>query len=333
MSDVRVALVGCGGMGKSLVGQLVTVPGAVIAAGVDPQESARQAFAELYGVPTYESLDQLLGAADVDAVIVATPNSTHASNVITAARAGKHVFCEKPMALTVADCQAMIDACAQAGVKLQIGQVLRYLPDFTKAIAMVRKGDLGQLVHGAISRYSAPRENWNQTWRDDRSLVGHHLFEVSVHELDFARCVFGKPVAVSGWDVNLNPDSPLWSQAITGVIEFEGGAICVITEGMFNPFGRTEVELCGTEGAVRFHWGKDFAYKSLTGRPDFELTGSQVAEGVENGVRREVREWIEAIVNDTPPTIPGEEGKANIELAAAILASSERRERITLPLE
>ena len=333
MSDIRVGLIGCGGMGKSLVSQLVTVEGAALVAGADPFEEARAAFSEQYDVPTFPDLAALLAGADVDAVIVATPNDSHAPNTIGAAQAGKHVFCEKPMALTLADCRAMIDACATAGVKLQVGQVLRYLPDFAKALEMIEAGDLGRPMYGHIFRYSPPKANWNNTWRDDPAQVGHHLFEVSVHEIDFARCAFGNPVAVTGWDRNVDPDSPLWSQATTGVIEFESGAVCVLTEGMFNALPRTEVEIAGSGGAVRFHWGKDFVYKSLGDRPDLELSGPDVAAGREDGRRREVREWIEAIANDTPATIPGEEGMANIEIALAILESSRRRARVELPLE
>ena len=333
MSDIRVALIGCGGMGKSLIGQLKTIDGAALVAGVDAFEQAREAFATEHEVPTFATFAEANAAVELDAVVVAVPNHLHAPATIEAAEAGKHVFCEKPMSLTLESCRAMIEACKQANVKLQIGQVLRYLPDFNKAIQMVQDGDLGTPMHGAICRYSGPKENWNNTWRDDPAQVGHYIFEVSVHEIDFARCIFGTPVAVTGWDLSFDPKSPLWAKATTGVIEFESGAVCVLTEGMFNPIGRTEVELSGTGGAVRFHWGKDFIYKSLCGREDFTAEGQQIAEGVETGTRREQREWIEAIRDDTAPTIPGEEGMANIEIALAILESSKRKTRLELPLE
>jgi predicted dehydrogenase len=333
MSDIRVGLVGCGGMGKGLVSQLVTIEGAQLVAGADSFAEGREAFAKEYNVPGFASLEEMLAGIDLDGVIIATPNSFHMPNTVTAAAAGKHVFSEKPMALTLADCQAMIDACNQAGVKLQIGQVLRYLPDFNHAWQFVQSGQIGQPRHGMIFRYSGPKQTWgNKVWRDDPAQVGHYLFEVSVHEIDFMRCIFGKPIAVNGWDVNVNPDIPLWAMASTGVIEFEGGGICIIVEGCFNPIPRTEMEFTGTTGAIRFGWGGPFTAKFNDGREDIEKTGAEIAEGYENGLRREIREWIEAIANDTPCTIPGEEGKANIELALAILESSRRRERIVLPL-
>lgn len=333
MSEIRVGLNGCGGMGKGLVSQLITIEGAKLVAGADCFEASRTAFAQEYDVPVYESLTGMLASAELDAVIVATPNDFHAPNVIEAAAAGKHVFCEKPMALTLQDCQAMIDACRNAGVKLQIGQVLRYLPDFARAIQMLHDGQIGQPRHGIICRFSAPKPNWGQTWRDDPSKVGHHIFEVAVHELDFARCIFGKPVAVTGWDVALDQKDGLWSRSTTGMIEFESGAVCVLVEGMFNALGRNEVDISGDKGALRFSWGSEFKFTNNAGGGVWTSPSSAIAQGVENGLRRELREWIEAITNDTLCTIPGEEGKANIELALAILESSKRRTRLTLPLE
>ena len=117
------------------------------------------------------------------------------------------------------------------------------------------------------------------------------------------------------------------------VIEFESGGLCLLTEGNFNQFGRTEVELSGPDGSIKFQWGRDFAYRAAAGDGSFECPSAEIAEGVEAGTRREVREWIEAIQDDTPTTIPGEEGMANIEIALAILESSKRRARVELPLD
>lgn len=332
MSDIRVGLVGCGGMGRSLVGQLVTIEGAKLVAGADPAAESRELLAQEHSVPTFSSFAEMAANTELDAVIVASPNRFHRPNTVEAAQAGKHVFCEKPMALTLEDCQAMIDACRAAGVKLQIGQVLRYLPDFAHAIEVVQSGQLGDVKHGMIFRYGRPRADWGQSWRDDQSIVGHYVFEVAVHEIDFARQVFGRPVAVTGWDQNFDPASPLWSQATTWVIEFENGGICLLVEGMFNPIGRSEVELAGTAGALRFGWGGTHVFRSSRGDEASETESSVIAANRESGLRRELREWIEAIRDDTPCTIPGEEGMANIEVGLAVLESARRRSRVELPL-
>jgi UDP-N-acetyl-2-amino-2-deoxyglucuronate dehydrogenase len=332
MAPIRVGLQGCGGMGKGLVSQLITIEEAQLVAGADCFEESRVKFAEQYNVPVYETLTDMLAGAELDAVIVATPNQLHEPNTVEAAAAGKHVFCEKPMSLTLPACQNMIDACKNAGVKLQIGQVLQYLPDFLKAIEMSRDGTIGEPRHGIIQRYSGPQDNWGESWRSDPAKVGHYLFEVSVHEIDFMRRVFGKPVAVSGWDVSMRKDNNLWARSSNGAIEFESGAMCLIIEGMFNPISTTQVDIVGDKGAVRFNWGGTFQYKPVGEGEGWTKPSSELAEGVENANRRELREWIEAIIEDKPCTIPGEDGKANIELALAILKSSELKSRVTLPL-
>lgn len=332
MAPIRVGLQGCGGMGKGLVSQLITIEGAELVAGADCFEESRVKFAEEYQVPVFETLTDMLAGIELDAVIVATPNQLHEPNTLEVAAAGKHVFCEKPMSLTLEACQNMIDACNNAGVKLQIGQVLQYLPDFRKALEMSKNGELGEPRHGIIQRYSAPQEHWGHTWRDDPAKVGHYLFEVSVHEIDFMRRMFGKPVAVSGWDVAMLPDNSLWARASTGAIEFESGAMCLIVEGMFSPIATNQVDITGSKGAIRFNWGGTFQYQPVGEGEGWTKPSSELAEGVENGLRRELREFIEAIAEDKPCTIPGEDGKANIELALAILKSSELKARVTLPL-
>lgn len=333
MSDIGVGLVGCGGMGRGLISQLVTIDGAKLVGGADPAAESRDALANEYAVPTFESFAAMAAGTELDAVVVASPNHFHRPNTIEAAEAGKHVFCEKPMALTLEDCQAMIDACNAAGVKLQIGQVLRYLPDFAHAIEVVQSGQLGEVKHGMIFRYGGPRADWGQSWRDDQSIVGHYVFEVAVHEIDFARQVFGKPVAVTGWDQSFDPASPLWARATSWVIEFERGGVCLLVEGMFNPLGRSEIELAGTAGALRFGWGGTHVYKSSQGDESSETESSVIAADRESGLRRELREWIEAIRDDTPCTIPGEEGMANIEVALAVLESARSKTRVELPLK
>jgi glucose-fructose oxidoreductase len=319
-------------MGRGLISQLVTIESATLVGGADPAEESREALAKDHSVPTFGSFAEMAAAVELDAVVVASPNRFHCPNTVEAAAAGKHVFCEKPMALTLEDCQTMIDACRQAGVKLQIGQVLRYLPDFAHGIEVARSGQLGDVKHGMIFRYGGPRADWGQSWRDDQSIVGHYIFEVAVHEIDFARQVFGRAVAVTGWDQSFDPASPLWARATTWVIEFENGGVCLLVEGMYNAIGRSEIELAGTAGALRFGWGSTHVFKSTKGDEASETESATIGADRENGLRRELREWIEAIQQDTPCTIPGEDGMANIEIALAALESARRKARVELPL-
>ena len=115
----------------------------------------RAAFAEKYGTAQHESYEAVLADDDVDAVILTTPHSTHAEQVIAAAAAGKHVFCEKPFTLTRASARAAVDACAEAGVVLAIGQNRRWHSTTRKLKAMLGAGDFGTVLH-AEANFSVP---------------------------------------------------------------------------------------------------------------------------------------------------------------------------------
>ncbi len=329
MDQVRVGLIGCGGMGKSLISGMANVPETKLVAVSDVNAEAAETCGKERGAEWHTDHRDLLSRSDVDAVIIAVPNKFHAPVTIDAAQAGKHVFCEKPMAMVAADCRQMIAACKAAGVKLQIGQVLRYIPDFAKSIDMVRNGELGDTFYGFIARYGAPA-GLKGNWRSDPSIVGGWLHEVGVHEIDYARCIFGKPVAVTAWMLDRFPEATVKPDVNDLVIEFEGGGVCHLIEGSYSALGRSEVELAGTKGAVRFRWGNEFVCKKVGDGEETVLTRDEVNGDLEPAVQREVHEWIDCILADGAPTIPGEEGLANIEIIDAAYLSAKEKRRVEL---
>src|SRR5947209_11009504 len=142
---LRVGVVGVGGMGQAHANALKKVEGADFTAVCDARAEAAQAAAERFGVRGFTDTAPFLEA--VDAVVVATPPDFHRPVVEAAARAGKHVFCEKPLSTRLADADAMISACDQAGVVFQHGFVLRFYPVHELARRMVDNGEIGDLVY------------------------------------------------------------------------------------------------------------------------------------------------------------------------------------------
>jgi myo-inositol 2-dehydrogenase/D-chiro-inositol 1-dehydrogenase/scyllo-inositol 2-dehydrogenase (NAD+) len=316
-------------MGKSLISGMANVPEAKLVAVTDVSAEAAEACGKEYKFEWHTDHRELLGRSDVDAVIIAVPNKFHAPVTMDAAKAGKHVFCEKPMAMNAGECRDMIRACKEAGVKLQIGQVLRYIPDFAHSLAMVRSGELGEVFYGFIARYGAPA-GLTGKWRSDPSIVGGWLHEVGVHEIDYARCVFGKPVAVTAWMIDRFPEATVKPDLNELIVEFEGGRVCHLIEGAFSALGRSEVELAGTKGAVKFRWGAEFICKKSGEEKETLLPRDRIGPGLEPAVQREVHEWITCILEDSPPTIPGEDGLANIEIVDAAYRSAREGRPISL---
>lgn len=172
---------------------LAKCPGSSLVACLGSTEEKSQAFAARFGVPhAHATLASLVSDRDVDAVYVATPNALHREAVVAAARAGKHVLCEKPFAIAVDDARAMTGACAEAGVTLRVAHQMRFEAVLHRAREIVLSGRLGKIAAISLERASAnpPRT----TWRRDAQQSGV-VFDVGVHLLDQIQWITGQKFA------------------------------------------------------------------------------------------------------------------------------------------
>ncbi len=168
------------------------VPEAEMTAGFDPFPGSREAFTREIGVSAVDSLEALLDRKEIGAVLIASPNHLHCTHTVAAAEAGKHVFCEKPMALSVADCDQMISACERAGVKLMVGHNSRLLPLSRRLREIAESGDLGEPVYGYASYFfDGFKERDSGIWHLDRAHSGGVLFHMGIHQIDLFHAIFG----------------------------------------------------------------------------------------------------------------------------------------------
>ncbi len=189
-------------MGQFMPGVMLSKTGRITAL-VSGHRAKAQHQAAVYDVPSsaiysYESFDDIRHNEQIDAVYIALPNSMHAEYTIRAAQAGKHVLCEKPMATSLADCQAMIAACRKANVKLMIAYRCQYHPSHLKAIELIRTGAVGrvQAIESAFG-FNIQRSDW----RLNRKLAGGGpLVDVGIYSLNAARYLTGEnPADIKGY--------------------------------------------------------------------------------------------------------------------------------------
>ena len=152
----RIGLIGCGGIAGTWIKAVAEHDDSRIELAYDVDAEAAERRAEEAGARALTDLDELLGS-DVDLVIICTPNTTHRELVQRAAAAGKHVMCEKPMALNLADCEQMIAACDTAGVQLAIGHTIRFFGTFLTARRLIAAGAIGAPVAGNFDRMGAAK--------------------------------------------------------------------------------------------------------------------------------------------------------------------------------
>ncbi|MEO7236446.1 MAG: Gfo/Idh/MocA family oxidoreductase [Lapillicoccus sp.] len=194
MQQINYGIIGTGYFGAELGRIVNTLPGAAVSRVYDPVNGSAVA-AEL-GCSAASGVADVTDHADVDVVVVASPNHAHREPVELAARAGKPVFCEKPIALSFTDCQAMLAATADAGVLFMAGHVMNFMNGVRAAKQWISEGAIGDLVycHTARNGWEGPQPS--VSWKKQRALSGGHLYH-HIHELDLMQFLMGPAQTVT----------------------------------------------------------------------------------------------------------------------------------------
>lgn len=182
--EVRVGVVGCGGFGLYALQQFVQVPGVRLVAMAGTAREASIAAAKRYGIPDVEAVDSLLAREDVDLVYIATPPFLHHDQAIRALRAGKHVVCEKPLAMTVEQADEMIAEARRADRLLTANLMQRYNLVYDAVSRLIADKVLGEPIHGFFENYASDENLGPAHWFWDRSKSGGIFIEHGVHFFD-----------------------------------------------------------------------------------------------------------------------------------------------------
>lgn len=279
------------------------------------------AWQRRYGLPdrsiySYETMARLAENRDIDVVYVVTPNALHAEHTIAAVRAGKHVLCEKPMEVSVARCEAMIDAARTAGVQLAIGYRCQFEPYHLECVRLAREEVFGELRVIEAS-FGFPIGNPAQ-WRLVRALSGGGpLMDVGIYALQTARMLAGsEPLEVSAVQTNTDPAKFRdIEQSVTFTLAFPGGvaAHCSTSyaEGM-NAF---------TAYAERGSFGMRPAY-SYGGNRAWRSDGATLAFPPIDQFAAELDDFAECITSGRRTRVPGEEGLRDVRVMMAAYAAA-----------
>jgi predicted dehydrogenase len=193
---LKVGLVGYGFMGNMHIQCYDATGLAKVVAVADVEEDRRKDAKAKYCVETYATLQEMLASADIDAVDICTPTYLHEECVVAAAVAGKDIMCEKPMALTVEACDKMIAAVEKAGVKMMVGQVIRFWPEYQVIKDILDSGKYGKIEWMSARRLSPPPTWAWQDWLTDPLRSGGAIHDLHIHDLDFLVYILGMPKQV-----------------------------------------------------------------------------------------------------------------------------------------
>ena len=335
---IGYAIVGLGQYGLNVIlPQFVNCQHSQVTALVSGDPAKAQATAARYGVPersiyNYETFDRIADNPDVEVVYVILPNSMHAEYTIRAANAGKHVMCEKPMATSAADCEAMIAACKGAGRKLMIGYRCHFEAFNLEATRLARTGIAGKpryfrSEHGFVQRDPSK-------WRLKKALSGGgSLMDMGIYSLNAARYMTGEePVAVTARQ-SADHDDPRFHEVedmIDWTLEFPSGALgsCMSMYSanqnhilLMGDKGRIELEPATRYSGNRMWTGADGREQELTSPPPGP-GGTQFAGQLDH--------MAQCVVTGAEPIVSGEEGLRDMRIIEAIYRSAREGRTITL---
>src|SRR4051812_28321039 len=252
--ELGFAIIGAGMVARYHATAIERTPGARLVAICRSDPARAEETAAQFGVPCLADYTDLLARDDVDAVCICTPSGLHAQQTIAAARAGKHVLVEKPMALTLADADAMIAACAQAGVQLGVALQRRTDPEFQRVQAAVAAGELGRIVLGSISIPYLRQQSyydsadWRGTWALDGGGV---LMNQGIHLVDLLLWLIGDAAEVRATAATLAHTIEV-EDCLTATLRFVNRALGSVTATTAAAPGSPHgVEIYGDRGGVK----------------------------------------------------------------------------------
>ena len=302
--------------------------GRVDVVAIASRDGARsRAVADRLGIPrAHGSYEALLADPDVDAVYIPLPNHLHAEWTIAAARAGKHVLCEKPLAITSADAERMVEACRVAGVHFMEAFMYRLHPSWLAARELVASGRIGRLV--AVQTWFSFFNDDPANIRNVRAFGGGALFDIGCYAVNLSRMLFGaEPDRVAAAVVR-DPASGV-DTTTSAVLEFPTGlaAFTVSTRSETDQ----RVDIYGTEGRISigipFNIPPDRPTKVFVtagGEPPVAPATEELRFDTADPYAVQADRFAAAILDGTPPPIPPEDGVANLRVIERIFAAADQ---------
>lgn len=310
-------IVGLGRIAGSQIAPAITASAGGRLACVTSRDQGRaEEFARAHGAAVaLDDYAKMLADPAVRAVYIATPNALHAEQVIAAARAGKHVLCDKPLALTVTDARRCVEECRAAGVRLGITFQTRYYDGIADAAKAVGDGEIGDVIAAEVTMSGG--RNLPRGWRTDPSLAGlGTLNNIGVHAFDLLRYLLGSEVSEVVAMTGAEPGYRVETTALA-LLRFACGTIAYVNANQSVPHSRDDIVLYGSRGRVL---GLNLS------RPDREGTLSIITAAGErtfpaatrDGYRRVVEAFAGAVSSDRDPSPAGEDGVRSVQLTTAI---------------
>lgn len=345
MQRTKVAVLGAGFVSNiHLESYHRFVPNAEVIAVYSRNINKAKAFAENYNIPKwYDDLDKIISESGCEVIDVCLPNYLHAGAALKAAGAGKHIIIEKPLAITLEEADAMINACKRANVKLMYAEELCFAPKYERVRQMVNEGAIGNIyMLKQAEKHSGPHSDW---FYDIERAGGGVLMDMGCHAIAWFRWMLNNSKAISVYatmDTVLHKERTKAEDNSVVIIEFENGVTAVAENSWAKHGGMDDrCEVYGTGGVVYadlFMGNSAIAYSKQGYGYAMEKADTTIGwsftvfeEVFNQGYPHELKHFIDCVQQDKQPVVTGEDGRAVLEIIYAAYASAASGKKIMLP--
>ncbi len=324
---MNLAMIGCEHMhAASYIEEALKIKNVNVLGLAEPDTKIGKPLADQYGIPYHENYTDLISRDEVDTVCICSSNALHARLTIEAARAGKHVIVEKPIATTIEDAKEMIKACKENGVKLIVALPCRYIPAVVRAKEIIDSGSIGDIVAITGTNHGSMPGGW---FVEKEESGGGAIIDHTIHVADIMHWILGKEVeevfAKGGryiHDIEVEDTGLIFMQ-------FKDGPYATLDTSWNRPksfptWGDVNLNIIGTKGSIQVdsfkQHGKLYSNKH---------TKSLQSYWGDDMNRLMLEDFVDAIDNDRPSPIPGEDGLFALQVAIQAYKSIETGEPVT----
>jgi predicted dehydrogenase len=344
MDSIGIGIVGSQFIAELHAEAFKRVTGAEVVAVASPTQAHAKTFAEKHHIAKwFADYHELLQQPDIQIVSLCLPNDLHCQATRDAARAGKHIICEKPLCMNLHEAEQMIAACKQAGVQLMYAEELCFTPKYVRAKQLVDEGALGKVYLVKQSeKHFGPHSDW--FWNIDRS-GGGVLMDMGCHGIEFARWILGRPRATAVYaqcGTYVHKDKTRGEDNAILLIEFENHAVALIEESWARQGGMDDrAEIYGSQGvtyadllhgnALETYSEVGYGYAVEKAPTTRGWTFTMFEEMWNYGFPQEMQHFVDCVRYDRPAAVTGEDGKAVLEIILAAYASAGQGKKVALP--
>jgi len=346
--------IGFGIVGTGMIAQfhakaIAAIPNARLVGAFDQNPARAEAFAQESACQAYSNLEEMLANSEIQVITICTPSGAHRDPAVAAAKAGKHVLVEKPLEITLARCDDIINACKEAGTLLGAILPSRFSAANLALKAAIEAGRFGKLTLGdTYVKWWRTQEYYDQGgWRGTWALDGGGSYmNQAIHNVDLLRWFMGEVTDVCGLTSTIAHERIEVEDVGTAIVKFKNGALGTLeaTTAAY-PGLLKKTEIHGTEGSAIVEQDSVLLWDFKNPQPEDDAIRSALSKSSEStggaadpkaisfvGHQRQFEDFIAAIEAGRQPMIDGEEGRKSVELILAIYQSAWEGKRISLPL-